>query len=84
MIFVSCMSKHEVKTDFHPYADTCESCYNKLSHPMVPKSHKKKGSDSIMAQIKYVDCHKAAVGRNCSDGTGTGKERGKPYTDVSV
>lgn len=83
MIFVSCMSKHEVKTDFHPYADTCESCYNKLSHPMVPKSHKKKGSDSIMAQIKYVDSVRTAIKRQWVETAQTALELAKKEENLT-
>lgn len=83
MIFVSCMSKHEVKTDFHPYADTCESCYNKLSHPMVPKSHKKKGSDSIMAQIKYIDSVRTAIKRQWVETAQTSLELAKKEENLT-
>ena len=83
MIFVSCMSKHEVKTDFHPYADTCESCYNKLSHPMVPKSHKKKGSDSIMAQIKYIDSVRTAIKRQWVETAQTALELAKKEENLT-
>lgn len=63
MIFVSCTSKHGSKTDFKPFTDTCESCYNMLSHPITPISHNKESRDSIMVEKRYIDSVRTAIKR---------------------
>lgn len=63
LILASCTSKTGMKTDFQPYADSCESCYDKLSHPIAPISHKKECSDSVMARIKYIDSVRTSIKR---------------------
>ena len=63
LILASCTLNTGMKTDFQPYADSCESCYDKLSHPIAPISHKKECSDSVMARIKYIDSVRTSIKR---------------------
>jgi len=63
MISGSCTSKHGSKTDFKPFTDTCESCYNMLSHPKTPISHNEECPDSVMDKIKYIDSVRTSIKR---------------------
>ena len=65
MTLISCTSKHEVKTDFKPYADTCDTCYNKLLHKRfyIPAISQETGIDSIKAYIKLTDSVKTSIKR---------------------
>ena len=63
MIFVSCTLKHEVRTDFKPYADSCENYCDRLSHPIAPISPKGSNSDSTMVKIKYIDSVRTSIKR---------------------
>lgn len=83
MILGSCTSKHEVKTDFRPYADTCESCYDRLSHPIIPMSNKKECSDSIMARIKYIDSVRTATKRQWVETAQTSLELAKKEENLT-
>ena len=66
LILSSCMSRTEVKKDYKPYADTCESCYDTLSHMHIYiKNHnippQRTGLDSIKAYIKLHDSIRTSV-----------------------
>ena len=50
---------------------------------MVPKSHKKKGSDSIMAQIKYIDSVRTAIKRQWVETAQTSLELAKKEENLT-
>ena len=66
LILASCTSRTGIKTDYRPYADTCESCYDTLSHMHIYiKNHaippQKTRLDSIKAYIKLHDSVRTSV-----------------------
>ena len=66
LILASCTSRTGIKTDYRPYADTCESCYDTLSHMHIYiKNHnippQRTGLDSIKAYIKLHDSVRTSV-----------------------
>lgn len=85
MIFGSCTSKHEVKTDFKPYADTCDTCYNKLLHIRyyIPTISQKTGKDSIKVYIKLRDSVKTSVKQHWVETAQTALELAKKEENLS-
>jgi len=83
MTLISCTSKHEVKTDFKPYADSCKSCYDKLAHPITPISHKKESRDSIMVEIRYIDSVRTAIKRQWVETAQTALELARKEENLS-
>ncbi len=85
MIFVSCTSKHEVKTDFHPYADTCDSCYTKISHSylLVSVPPQKTKVDSLKAYIRAHDSVRTAIKRQWVETARTALELAKKEENLS-
>ena len=66
LILASCTSRTGIKTDYRLYADTCESCYDTLSHMHIYiKNHaippQKTRLDSIKAYIKLHDSVRTSV-----------------------
>ena len=66
LILASCTSRTGIKSDYRPYADTCESCYDTLSHMHIYiKNHnippQRTGLDSIKAYIKLHDSVRTSV-----------------------
>lgn len=85
MILGSCTSKHEVKTDFKPYADTCDTCYNKLLHIRyyIPTISQKTGKDSIKVYIKLRDSVKTSVKQHWVETAQTALELAKKEENLS-
>ena len=84
LILAACTSRTGVKTDFKPYADTCDTCYNKLLHIRYYIPTKRLNQSIHKTERLSKNICKTALGRNCSDGIGTGEERGKPVASISV
>lgn len=66
LILAACTSRTGVKTDYKPYADTCERCYDTLSHTYIYKKNytipsQNTGLDSIKAYIKLHDSIRTSV-----------------------
>ena len=85
MIFGSCTSKHEARTDFQSYADTCDTCYNKLLHIRyyIPTISQKTGKDSIKTYIRLRDSVKTSIKRQWVETAQTALELAKKEENLS-